>query len=64
MNVAAGKAHFEYGWIGIFRITDGKIAEAWIQEDNLWIMQQLGLELKPAETDSQAPVAGKKQGND
>ncbi len=60
----AENAHFEYGRVGIFRITDRKIVEAWIQEDNLWMMQQMGLELKPAETDSQAPVAGKKQGND
>ena len=51
MNVPAGNAHFEYGWIGIFLITDGKIVEAWIQEDNPWMMQQLGLELGPAGTD-------------
>jgi hypothetical protein len=36
----------------------------WIQEDNLWMMQQMGLELRRAGTDSQAPVAGKKQCND
>ena len=48
----AENAHFEYGWIGIFRTTDRKIVEAWIQEDNLWMMQQMGLELRPAGTDT------------
>jgi hypothetical protein len=52
MNVPEGNAHFEYGWIGKFLITDGGIVEAWIQEDNLWMMQQLGLEFGPAGTDS------------
>jgi len=64
MNVLAGNAHFDYGWIGKYRITGGRIADAWIQEDNLWMTQQLGLELWPAGTDSKAPDAGKKQSND
>lgn len=40
---------FEYGEIIIFRLTDGKIEEVWVQEDELWMMQQLGMELKPKE---------------
>ena len=32
---------FEYGEIIIFRLTDGKIEEVWVQEDELWMMQQL-----------------------
>ena len=45
---ATGKS-FEYGEIFIARITGGKITEAWAQEDTLWMMEQLGMELKPKE---------------
>jgi predicted ester cyclase len=38
---------FEHGVIVIGHISGGKIVKAWVQEDNLWMMQQLGLELKP-----------------
>jgi steroid delta-isomerase-like uncharacterized protein len=33
----------EIGVIDIFRITNGKIAEHWMQADNLGMMQQLGI---------------------
>ena len=35
--------------IGISRVEDGKIRETWIVEDNLGMMTQLGMELKPKE---------------
>jgi predicted ester cyclase len=38
----------EYGQIVIFRLIDGLIVEAWIQEDNLTMMSQLGLNLAPS----------------
>jgi predicted ester cyclase len=41
------KNAYEAMWI--FRLADGKIAEAWGLEDNLGFMQQLGMELKPKE---------------
>ena len=37
----------QYGAIVICRIAKGKIVESWAQEDSLWMMQQLGMELKP-----------------
>jgi ketosteroid isomerase-like protein len=37
------------GGLFLYRITGNKIAEYWIQEDRLWAMQQLGMELKPKE---------------
>ena len=37
----------EYGEIVIIRLADGKIAEIWVQEDDLWMMQQLGMDLVP-----------------
>jgi steroid delta-isomerase-like uncharacterized protein len=33
--------------IGISRVEDGKIKETWVVEDNLGMMTQLGMELKP-----------------
>jgi len=33
----------------MFRLANGKIAEAWLVEDNLGMMMQLGMELKPKE---------------
>jgi len=38
---------FQFGALHLFRIEEGKIAELWIQEDFLWMYQQLGMELKP-----------------
>ena len=40
---------YAYEAMWIFRLADGKIAEAWGLEDNLGFMQQLGMELKPKE---------------
>ena len=45
---ATGRS-FKYGEIFIARIAGGKITEAWAQEDTPWMMEQLGLELKPKE---------------
>jgi predicted ester cyclase len=39
--------HIEYGEILICRFAGGKIVEMWGQEDTLWLMQQLGMELRP-----------------
>jgi len=47
----------EYGEIVIIRFADGKIAEIWVQEDDLWMMQQLGMDLVPRETGKQKPGA-------
>jgi predicted ester cyclase len=33
----------------ILRLVDGKVAEVWLVEDNLGMMMQLGMELKPKE---------------
>jgi predicted ester cyclase len=43
-----GKA-VKFGELHLFRMKDGKIVEYWIQEDFLWMNQQLGMELKPME---------------
>ena len=40
----------EYGEIAIIRFAGGKIAEIWVQEDDLWMMQQLGMDLVPKES--------------
>jgi predicted ester cyclase len=40
---------FKYLGIHILTIKDGKIVEGWILEDMLYLMQQLGMELKPKE---------------
>jgi len=40
----------EYGEIAIVRFADGKIAAVWVQEDDLWMMQQLGMDLVPKES--------------
>ncbi len=42
---------YEYEAMWIFRLVDGKIAEAWGLEDNLSFMMQLGMELKPMEAE-------------
>ena len=42
----------EYGQIAIFRLVDGLIVEAWIQEDGLTMMSQLGMNLAPPESGS------------
>lgn len=35
----------EYGEIVIMRFESGRIKECWVQEDDLWMMQQLGMDL-------------------
>jgi len=35
--------------LGIFQIKKGKIVGGWFMEDMLWLMMQLGMELKPKE---------------
>lgn len=40
----------EYGEIVIVRFADGKIEAVWVQEDDLWMMQQLGMDLVPKES--------------
>jgi len=40
---------YAYEAMWIFRLADGKIAEAWGLEDTLGFKQQLGMELKPKE---------------
>jgi len=35
----------------MLRLADGKVAEVWLIEDNLGMMQQLGMELKPKEAE-------------
>ncbi len=40
----------EYGEIVIVHFADGKITEIWTQEGDLWMMQQLGMDLVPKES--------------
>ena len=35
--------------VNVFRVVDGKIAEEWEMLDELGLMEQLGLQLGPAE---------------
>lgn len=41
----------KYYQISILQVVDGKIKEGWILEDNLGLMMQLGMELKPKESE-------------
>jgi predicted ester cyclase len=52
MGISPTGNKVEYGEIVIFRFADGKITEAWVQEDDLWMMQQLGMDLVPKESGS------------
>jgi predicted ester cyclase len=49
MGIAPTGKTVKFGELHLFRIKEGKIAEYWIQEDFLWMNQQLGMELKPKE---------------
>jgi len=51
MGIPATGNQMEYSGIGIWQIKEGKIAAGWIMEDMLWLMQQLGMELKPKEAE-------------
>ncbi len=39
----------KYGGIHMWEVKDGKLTGWWAQEDILWLMMQLGFELKPKE---------------
>jgi len=47
MGIAPTGKELSYTAIEIARISNGKIAEAWIEIDQLGFMEQLGMELKP-----------------
>jgi predicted ester cyclase len=49
MGLAPTGKTVKFGELHLFRIKDGKIVEYWIQEDFLWMNQQLGMELRPKE---------------
>jgi predicted ester cyclase len=49
MGIAPTGKELSYTAIEIARISNGKIAEAWIELDQLGFMEQLGMELKPKE---------------
>ena len=49
MGIPATGNTMEYGGLGIFQIKKGKIVGGWFMEDMLWLMMQLGMELKPKE---------------
>ena len=42
---------FKYAGIHIWQFKEGKIVEGWVLEDMLYLMQQLGRELKPKEAE-------------
>ena len=50
-EVAPSGKNYKIGQLLLYRISEGKIAEYWIQEDFLWMNRQLGLELRPKEKD-------------
>jgi predicted ester cyclase len=37
----------KYNQVEMVRISDGKIIEWWVEQDRLWMAQQLGMELAP-----------------
>ena len=51
MGIPPSGVGVEFSQVIIWRITDGKIAEAWEVVDMLGLMQQLGMELKPNEAE-------------
>jgi hypothetical protein len=50
MGLAPTGKTVKFGELHLFRMKDGKIVDYWIQEDFLWMNQQLGLELRPVES--------------
>lgn len=48
-GIPATGTKVKYYQISISRVEDGKIKETWMVEDNLGMMSQLGMELKPIE---------------
>jgi steroid delta-isomerase-like uncharacterized protein len=51
MGIPPSGIDVEFSQVIIWRITDGKITEAWEVVDMLSLMQQLGMELKPKEAE-------------
>ena len=49
MGIAPTGKTVMFGELHFFRMRDGKIVDYWIQEDFLWMNQQLGMELKQKE---------------
>jgi predicted ester cyclase len=48
-GIAATGRKVTYAHLHIARIADGEFEESWVLEDNLGLMRQLGMELRPAE---------------
>lgn len=48
MGVPASEKAFEISVINIFRIEDGRVAEAWVELDTADVLDQLGLTAAPA----------------
>ena len=48
-GIQATGIQVDYYAMDIWRVVEGKIVEGWVVEDNLSLMQQLGMELKPKE---------------
>jgi len=51
MGAPATGNTFKYLGIHLWHIKEGKIVEGWVLEDMLFLMQQLGMELKPKEAE-------------
>lgn len=47
--IPVAEKEFVFSMITIMRIADGKIVEEWQEDDQLGLMRQLGLDLKPKE---------------
>ena len=48
-NIPVAEKEFAFSMITIMRIADGKIVEEWQENDQLSLVRQLGMELKPKE---------------
>jgi len=50
MGIPATGKQVTVAWIGIYRVTDGKIAEEWGSMDSLGLLQQLGIMPSPEQS--------------
>ena len=50
MGIPPSGNTFKYLGIHVWQLKDGKIVEGWALEDMLYLMEQLGMELKPKES--------------
>ncbi|MGD9346856.1 MAG: ester cyclase [Candidatus Aminicenantes bacterium] len=50
MGIPPTENTFKYLGIHVWQLKDGKIVEGWALEDMLYLMEQLGMELKPKES--------------